>query len=93
MPSTNGESDGAKPPLELNELLHIQTKGGTEILFEVVGIVEDPDDGTTYAVLRRDAGEGDDEFIVTDLDGNLLKDAQLAQEILDEFLRVAEDGE
>ncbi|MEO6835996.1 MAG: hypothetical protein ABI231_08830 [Candidatus Tumulicola sp.] len=93
MPSSNGESPNG--PLELSEVLHIATKDGTELPFEVVGILEDPDDGTSYAVLLHEPhGEGEDggEFIVTDLDGNLVDDEELAQEILDEFLTFADEA-
>ena len=93
MSSNNGEAKSG--PLELSEVLHIETKDGTELPFEVVGILEDPDDGNSYAVLMHEP-EGDDEgesdFIVTDLEGNLLDDEELAQEILDEFLVFAEEA-
>jgi uncharacterized protein YrzB (UPF0473 family) len=91
MPDDNGEH--AKGPLELSEVLYIQTKDGAEMPFEVVGILEDPDDGTSYAVLMHEAHEeGEGEFIVTDLEGNLVDDEELAQEILDEFLVFAEEA-
>lgn len=93
MPSSNGETPSG--PLELREVLYIETKDGTELPFEVVGILEDPDDGTTYAVLMRETpGEDgtDGDFIVTDLDGNLLDDEELAQEIVDDFLVFADEA-
>lgn len=91
MPSSNGENPSG--PLELSEVLYIQTKDGAELPFEVVGILEDPDDKTSYAVLMHDAHEeGDGEFIVTDMEGNLVEDEALAQEILDEFLVFAEEA-
>jgi len=93
MPSENGENTNG--PLELSEVLYIQTKEGGEMPFEVVGILEDPDDGTSYAVLMHephDEGESEGEFIVTDLQGNLVDDEELAQEILDEFLVFAEEA-
>ncbi|MBV8656119.1 MAG: hypothetical protein JO160_08735, partial [Candidatus Eremiobacteraeota bacterium] len=66
---------------------------GGELPFEVVGILEDPDENTSYAVLMHDAHEeGDGEFIVTDMEGNLVDDDALAQEILDEFLVFAEEA-
>ncbi len=91
MSSTN---DGAhEGPLELGESLFIETKEGTELTFEVVGILEDPDDGASYAVLMHEAEkEEDSEFIVTDLEGTLLEDDALAQEILDEFMVFAEEA-
>lgn len=92
MPSTNGEAPSA--PLELSEILQIETKDGVRRPFQVVGILQDEDDGTSYAVLVHEpesGGEG--EFIVTDLDGNLLENGLLAQEILDDFLAIAQDGD
>ena len=90
--SDNG--DAKTGPLELSEVLYIQTKDGDELPFEVVGILEDPDEGTSYAVLMHEPKdeESESEFIVTDLEGNLLGDEDLAQEILDEFLVFAEEA-
>ena len=91
MPSANGENPNG--PLELSEVLYIQTKDGAELPFEVVGILEDPDDNTSYAVLMHEAhDENEGEFIVTDMEGNLVEDEELAQEILDEFLVFAEEA-
>jgi uncharacterized protein YrzB (UPF0473 family) len=91
MPSVNG--DPPTGPLELSEVLYIETKDGAELPFEVVGILEDPDDGASYAVLMHEAhDESEGEFIVTDLQGNLVDDESLAQEILDEFLVFAEEA-
>lgn len=94
MSSNNGEAKSG--PLELSEVLYIETKDGTELPFEVVGILEDPDDGSSYAVLmhepKDESEESESEFIVTDLEGNLLEDEDLAQEILDEFLVFAEEA-
>ena len=92
MSSNNGETKSG--PLELSEVLYIETKDGDELPFEVVGILEDPDDGTSYAVLMHEPKdeEAESEFIVTDLEGNLLDDDTLAQEILDEFLVFAEEA-
>jgi hypothetical protein len=95
MPSSNGETPSG--PLELSEVLYIETKDGTQLPFEVVGILEDPDDGSTYAVLMHEPqpeeeSEEQGEFIVTDLQGNLLDDEELAQNILDDFLVFAEEA-
>lgn len=91
MPSAGDQTPSG--PLELSEILYIETKDGSELPFEVVGILEDPEDKTSYAVLMHEpAGEGEGEFIVTDLEGNLLEDEELAQEILDEFLVFAEEA-
>jgi ornithine cyclodeaminase/alanine dehydrogenase-like protein (mu-crystallin family) len=54
--------------------------------FEVVAIVEDSDSTLRYAVCYC---ESEDEFIVTDDGGTLLKDEALAQEILEDFLEQA----
>jgi hypothetical protein len=92
MPSTNGEAPST--PLELSEILQIETKDGTRRPFKVVGILEDEEDGASYAVLVHEPDpDGEGEFIVTDLDGNLLENGGLAQEILDDFLTIAQEGE
>jgi uncharacterized protein YrzB (UPF0473 family) len=96
MTSNNGDPDGEgveRGPLELRETLFVKTKEGAELPFEVVGVLEDPDDGSSYAVLMHEGEDEDDqEFIVTDLDGNLLEDDTLAQEILDDFIEFAEEA-
>jgi hypothetical protein len=92
MSSSNGEAP--RPPLELRETLYIETKDGGELPFEVVGILEDPEDGASYAVLLHEpSGESDAEFIVTDLEGNLLEDDALAREVVDDFLVFAREGD
>ncbi|MFY9630543.1 MAG: hypothetical protein WAJ94_02940 [Candidatus Cybelea sp.] len=95
MSSSNGESSSPHAPLELQDILQIQTKEGTSLPFEVVGILEDPDEGHSYAVLLHEP-ENDPEneqFIVTDAAGNLLENEQLAQEILDDFIAYAQEDE
>jgi len=57
--------------------------------FQVVQLVED-EDGAEYAVAYSEAA---DEFVITDGTGQLLEDNELAQEILDEFLVLAEESE
>ena len=92
MSTSNGGSEEPHVPLELSDVLSIETNEGSMLAFEVVGILEDPQDGASYAVLRHESTNDDgDEFIVTDLEGNLLKEERLAQEILDDFLAFAED--
>ena len=94
MPSANGEGEEPHAPLELHEVIHIQTSDGASRAFEVVGILEDPEAGDSYAVLVHEpANEGEAEFIVTDLGGNMLENAELAQEVLEEFLAFAEDDD
>jgi hypothetical protein len=93
MTMPNGESERPRAPLELSETLYIETDEGASFPFEVVGVVEDPEEGVSYAVLHRESTDDeDDEFIVTDLEGTLLQDERLAQEILDEFLEFADES-
>jgi uncharacterized protein YrzB (UPF0473 family) len=92
----NGET--TKEPLDLNDVLCIQTKDGEELQFTVVGILQDADDGTSYAVLTpQTSGEAESEdetqAIVTDLQGNLIDDDELAQEILEDFLEIVEESQ
>lgn len=54
----------------------------------MVGIVED-EEHHAYCVCYN---EKEDEFVVTDPTGNLLQDDDLAQEILDDFLVLAEES-
>jgi hypothetical protein len=94
MSDENSEKSG---PLELSDILHIATKDGAELPFEVVGLLEDPENKMAYAVLLHEpegpeGEEPDGEFIVTDLNGNLIDDEALAQEILDDFLDFAEES-
>jgi uncharacterized protein YrzB (UPF0473 family) len=93
MASSNGEA-GQRGPLELKEKLYIQTKDGEELPFEVVGVLEDPRDKRSYAVLMHEPEDEDaeQEFIVTDIEGNLLEDDDLAQEVLDDFIAFAEEA-
>jgi len=74
-------------PLELNELLIIETNDGRRLEFKVVGLVED-DEQNAYAVAYNDKG---DEFVVTDESGTLLENEELAQEILDDFFVMADE--
>ncbi|HLY02750.1 MAG TPA: hypothetical protein VKR56_09675 [Candidatus Cybelea sp.] len=94
MPSSNGESAMPHAPLELKEVLNIETNEGASLPFEVVGILEDPQENVSYAVLLHEPENGGEEqFIVTDLAGNLLEDDALAQEILDDFLTYVHEGD
>lgn len=94
MSSVNGE--GPVASLELREILSVRTESGDERSYEVVAIMEDPDSSTSYAVLertdegQREPDEGD--FIVTSLEGQLLEDDELAQEILDDFRVFVEEA-
>ena len=76
MSSTQG--DGPENPLELSDVLCVETKDGATLRFEVVGILEDPDDQVSYAVLLHEHDdEAEEQFIVTDLQGKLLEDDEL----------------
>jgi hypothetical protein len=79
-------------PLELNDVLQIHTKDGRLLSFEVIGIVEDAEDESSYAVLVHKPSNGEEtQFIVTNLSGDLIENEQLAQDVLDEFLAFAEE--
>ena len=87
--STDGESGQTQRNLELQDVLVIKTtEGDRELEFEVVGLVED-EEHNAFAVLYS---QTDDEFVVTDAEGNLLDDEELAQEILDDFFVLAEES-
>ena len=87
--STDGESGPTLRDLELKDVLVIKTTGeDKELEFEVVGLVED-EEHNAFAVLYC---EPQDEFVVTDAQGNLLSDEALAQEILDDFFVLAEES-
>jgi len=94
MPSSNGESAMPHAPLELKDVLRIETNDGESLPFEVVGILEDPQEGVSYAVLLHEPeNDGEERFIVTDLAGKLLENDALAQEILDDFLAHVHEGD
>lgn len=84
----NGEGGGDGGPLELRDILVIETSDGQSLEFEVVGLVED-DEKNAYAVCYSEKA---DEFVVTDEGGTLLDDDDLAQEILDDFFVLAEES-
>jgi len=87
----NGEARsplGIEGTLELRETFTVETPDGQQIEFEVVGLVED-EEKTAYAVCYSEEA---DEFVVSDVKGNLLADTALAQEILDDFFALAEEG-
>ena len=87
MPSRNGESS-QNAPLELRDVLVIQTTDEKQREFEVVGLVED-EEKNQYAICYCEA---EDEFVVTDAVGTLVADEDLAQEILDDFRAFAEEA-
>ncbi len=93
--SSNGADHGhehpdheSAGPLELRDVLVIETNDGQSLEFEVVGLVED-DENNAYAVCYSEKA---DEFVVTDDAGNLLANDELAQEILDDFFVLAEES-
>lgn len=84
--------------LDVSEVVTLKAPDGEELEFSVVALLEDEEDGTSYAVLLHEGGdEEEDSFIVTDPYGELLEDDALAQEVLDDYLLFAEqapeDGE
>ncbi len=91
MTFSNGQAPNG--PLEVGEVLQLQMEDGSTLEFEVRAILEDSESDASYAVLERDAdGEDDAEVIVTDLEGNLVEDDELAQEVLDNYLIFAEEA-
>ncbi|GAC1303013.1 MAG: hypothetical protein NVSMB19_12690 [Vulcanimicrobiaceae bacterium] len=69
-------------------MLVIETTDGKKYEFEIVGLVED-DESNAFAVAYSDKA---DEFVVTDQNGKLLDNDELAQEILDDFFVLAEES-
>jgi hypothetical protein len=87
----NGEATGEvkdEGKVELRDVLVIETTEGQKYEFEVVGLVED-DEHNGFAVAYSEEA---DEFVVTDENGRLLEDDELAQEILDDFFVLAEES-
>ncbi len=74
--------------VELRDTLVIETTDNKKFEFEVVGLVED-DENHGFAVAYSEQA---DEFVVTDENGKLLEDDELAQEILDDFFVLAEES-
>ncbi len=74
--------------IELQDTLVIETTDGQKFEFEVVGLVED-EENKGFAVAYSEQA---DEFVVTDDNGDLLEDEDLAQEILDDFFVLAEES-
>ena len=74
--------------MELRDVLVIETTDDKKFEFEVVGLVED-DENHGFAVAYSQEA---DEFVVTDENGKLLEDDDLAQEILDDFFVLAEES-
>ena len=83
----NGEAAG-EGKVELRDTLVIETTDGQKFEFEIVGLVED-DENNGFAVAYSEAA---DEFVVTDENGKLLENDELAQEILDDFFVLAEES-
>ncbi len=72
----------------MRDTLVIETTDDKKFEFEVVGLVED-DENNGFAVAYSAAA---DEFVVTDDQGKLLENDELAQEILDDFFVLAEES-
>lgn len=91
MADSNGEISSG--PLDLREVLEFQMEDGSVQAFEVKAILEDNENGQSYAILERDVpGTEEGEVIVTDLQGNLLEDEPLAEEIFEDFLVFSEEA-
>ena len=86
--SGEGTSAGALGPVDIDDVLVIETNEGEKFQFSVVGVVED-EDHERFAICYS---EEIDDFVVTDSNGTLLDDDKLAQEILDEFLELADEA-
>ncbi|TAM58843.1 hypothetical protein EPN52_09375 [bacterium] len=84
--SDNGQSPSGK--LELEDILVVETEDERHLEYEVVGLLEDEESHESYAICYNKAN---DEFIVTDEAGTILEDEELAQEVLDHFLTLAEE--
>ncbi|MGA8533788.1 MAG: hypothetical protein WB615_06750 [Candidatus Tumulicola sp.] len=94
MRSSNGQTPNA--PLEVGEVVQWQMEDGSTLEYEVRAILEDGENQASYAILERDLESGDSgddaEVIVTDLEGNLIEDEELAQDVLDNYLIFDEEA-
>ena len=89
--SSNGQTPHG--PLDVGDVLAVQVDDGSTLEFEVRAILQDSETDASYAILERDLSEGDEgEVIVTDIDGNLVEDEELAQDVLDNYLIFAEEA-
>jgi len=96
--SIESDNESRATRIELQDRIVLETRPQTASAgapaehyeFEVVGIVEDAQSATQYAVCYSERA---DEFIVTSENGELLDDDKLAQEILGDFLDQATDTE
>ncbi len=88
-----GESvdTGGENRLDVNDVVSVEAPDGAELEFRVVAMLEDKEDGTSYAVLVNESEEGEQSFIVSDPYGNLLDDEELAQDVLDDYLQFDEE--
>lgn len=85
-------NSGGEKPLDLKDTLFVKTPDGREVSFTVVALLEDEQNGSSYAVLLNEPEDGEESFIVTDPYGNLLEDDALAQQVLDDYLLFAEES-
>lgn len=91
MSASNGE--GSAGPLDVGELLQLRLQDGSTLEYKVSAIFEDGETHAAYAVLEASAGDAEEgDVIVTDLQGNLIEDQDLAQEVLDNYLVFAEEA-
>jgi len=91
MPATNGE--GSAGPLDVGEVLQMRLQDGSTLEYKVSAIFEDGETHAAYAVLEATAGNAEEgDVIVTDLQGSLIEDQDLAQEVLENYLVFAEEA-
>jgi hypothetical protein len=91
MASPNGEAP--RGPLELREVLQFRADDGSVLEFEVRAILEDTESGVSYAVLERELEDRDEgEIVVTDLEGNVIEDEELIEDILENYTTFAEEA-
>ena len=56
-------------------------------------ILEDTESGVSYAVLERELEDRDEgEIVVTDLEGNVIEDEELVEDILENYTTFAEEA-
>ena len=90
MSAFNGDRPAG--PLDVGEVLRLQMRDGSTFAFEVRAILEDGETKVSYAVLERDVEGEDGELIVTDLEGNLIEDADRVEEVLENYLLFSEEA-
>ncbi len=86
-----GEFEVHPKGLDVNDVVPVGPDDA-KLDFTVVALLEDDENGTPYAVLMYESAEDDEQtFIVTDVDGKMLEDEALAQDILDDYLALVDE--